>query len=105
VIIAQKSKYNGEVSLRDAKLGPRIAMRGFVRCAGCGCWRYNCPAMKPGDEMPTYEYACSNCGERFEKMMTISERQRQGAPRCPKCKSKKVEQVPAAFQAVTAKKT
>jgi hypothetical protein len=38
VIIARKNKYNGEVSLRDVKLGPRIAMRGFGRRADFGSW-------------------------------------------------------------------
>jgi hypothetical protein len=33
-----RNKYNGEVSLRDGELGPRISMRGFMRRAGCDYW-------------------------------------------------------------------
>ena len=38
MIIAERNKYNDEVSLRDWNSGPRIAMRGFVRRADFGSW-------------------------------------------------------------------
>ena len=31
--------------------------------------------------MPIYEYRCTSCGHRFEKMVKIS----AGAPSCPSC--------------------
>ena len=33
--------------------------------------------------MPTYEYACTNCGHTFEAMQKISDKP---LTRCPKCK-------------------
>lgn len=54
--------------------------------------------------MPTYEYVCKECKKRFTLILSISEYEKL-LPACPKCKSKKVEQVPAAFFAVTAKKS
>ncbi len=33
--------------------------------------------------MPTYEYACTNCGHHFEAFQSISEKP---LTRCPKCK-------------------
>ncbi len=33
--------------------------------------------------MPIYEYTCSNCGHKFEKMCSLSQSS-QGVP-CPKC--------------------
>ncbi len=33
--------------------------------------------------MPTYEYACTNCGHRFEAFQSISDKP---LTRCPKCK-------------------
>ncbi|MFW6060848.1 MAG: FmdB family zinc ribbon protein [Phycisphaeraceae bacterium] len=56
--------------------------------------------------MPTYDYRCKKCGHRFEQMMTLSQHEhRKQKPACPKCKSHAVEQVPAAFQAVTSSKS
>jgi len=55
--------------------------------------------------MPTYEYRCKNCGRTFEKRMTFGQHQRRSNPSCPKCKSRKVEQLLSRFQAVTSKKT
>jgi putative FmdB family regulatory protein len=54
--------------------------------------------------MPTYEYLCKECNKKFTLIMTISEYEKTRVA-CPKCKSKKVEQKPAAFFAVTAKKS
>ena len=60
--------------------------------------------------MPMYEYRCKKCGHEFEQMMTLSEHERRRVehkrkPACPKCKSHAVEQIPAAFQAVTSRKS
>jgi hypothetical protein len=38
-------------------------------------------------------------------MMSFAEHERHPRPPCPKCKSRKVEQLPSSFQAVTKKKT
>lgn len=54
--------------------------------------------------MPTYEYVCKECNNRFTLILSIREYEKL-LPACPKCKSKKVEQVPAAFFAVTSKKS
>ena len=54
--------------------------------------------------MPTYSYRCENCGKTFDRIESISE---HGAakPSCPKCKSRKVVQVPSKFFAMTGKKS
>ena len=54
--------------------------------------------------MPTYDYACSKCGKRFSKTMTISEHD-SAKSRCPKCKSVRVEQRISAFFTQTSKKS
>jgi len=43
--------------------------------------------------MPTYEYVCSDCGEKFEIGMSLAEKESGKKPSCPKCKSEKVVQV------------
>ena len=55
--------------------------------------------------MPTYEYQCNQCGKNFEQVTTLHDHEKHARPACPKCGSHDVRQVPAAFQAVTAKKT
>ncbi len=54
--------------------------------------------------MPSYEYFCKNCKKTFTVVLTLAEYEKAHVA-CPKCKSKKVEQKPAAFFAVTAKKS
>ena len=54
--------------------------------------------------MPNYEYLCKECKRTFTVIMTLSEYEK-GHVACPRCKSKKVEQKPAAFFAVTSKKS
>jgi len=39
--------------------------------------------------MPTYDYRCPDCGERFEAMRRIA--QRAEAPRCPRCSGEHAE--------------
>ena len=36
--------------------------------------------------MPNYAYACPKCGERFDKLMTMTEHDTK-RPRCPECKA------------------
>jgi putative FmdB family regulatory protein len=44
--------------------------------------------------MPTYEYRCTDCGERFTRLESIQQHDRQRpAPACPKCRSPDVERV------------
>jgi len=54
--------------------------------------------------MPVYEYLCKDCHKRITLVRSITEYEKL-PPACPKCKSHKVEQLPAAFFAVTAKKS
>ena len=54
--------------------------------------------------MPTYEYRCRTCKHRFERIATISEYEKKPKQSCPKCNSRKVEQVPSSFLTVTSKK-
>lgn len=54
--------------------------------------------------MPIYEYVCKECKNQFTLVLTITEYEKL-LPACPKCKSRKVEQLPAAFFAVTSKKS
>lgn len=54
--------------------------------------------------MPVYDYKCLDCKETFTKILTLAEHDRQ-VVQCPKCSSKNVEQVVAAFFAVTSKKS
>jgi putative FmdB family regulatory protein len=54
--------------------------------------------------MPSYAYVCRACNKSFTVMLTLAEYEKGGVT-CPTCKSKKVEQKPAAFFAVTAKKS
>ena len=53
--------------------------------------------------MPTYGYRCDKCGKVFEKDMTFAQHQRRPSPPCPKCKSRKVRQLPSQFQVITKK--
>ena len=54
--------------------------------------------------MPNYEFVCKDCKKSFSVIMTISEYEKAHVT-CPKCKAKKVVQKPAAFFAVTSKKS
>ena len=54
--------------------------------------------------MPSYEFACKACNKTFRLLMSLAEYEKAKIA-CPHCKSKKVEQKPAAFFAVTAKKS
>jgi putative FmdB family regulatory protein len=43
--------------------------------------------------MPTYDYGCIDCGERFEVTATLSEKEKGLEPMCPKCDSKHTVQL------------
>ena len=52
--------------------------------------------------MPTYEYTCKQCGERFELILSFGEHEKKH--KCPKCGSTELEQRISPFVAVTSKK-
>ena len=54
--------------------------------------------------MPSYEYQCLKCHEKFTLILSISEHD-AGKAKCPKCGGKKLEQLITAFQAKTSKKS
>jgi putative FmdB family regulatory protein len=54
--------------------------------------------------MPTYEYRCLECHNVFDRAEPLAEHG-QKRPECPKCKSKKVEQVFTSFFAKTSHKS
>jgi putative FmdB family regulatory protein len=54
--------------------------------------------------MPLYDYVCKSCQKTFEIALTLKEHEQERVE-CPKCGSKKVEQEPATFFAVTSKKS
>jgi putative FmdB family regulatory protein len=54
--------------------------------------------------MPNYDFYCKNCKKTFSVILTLAEYEKRH-PSCPKCKGRKVEQKPAAFFAVTSKKS
>ncbi len=54
--------------------------------------------------MPTYEYHCEKCNQRFSRIESVAEHGRKRLA-CPKCKSTKVAQVLAPFYAKTVKKS
>ncbi|HEY7635737.1 MAG TPA: zinc ribbon domain-containing protein [Gemmatimonadales bacterium] len=54
--------------------------------------------------MPTYEYRCRECGEVFDRIEPLADHG-HGLPACPRCKSKKVEQVLTPFFAKTGRKS
>jgi putative FmdB family regulatory protein len=70
------------------------------------------PRVRPGQRnsfvreegMPSYEFLCLECKNRFSLIMALAEHEKGGA-KCPKCGSKKVEQQWAAFYATTSKKS
>jgi putative FmdB family regulatory protein len=43
--------------------------------------------------MPTYDYACADCGGTFEVRATFGEKQKGLEPVCPKCGNKSAVQV------------
>ena len=54
--------------------------------------------------MPTYDFRCEKCNKKFSLQLSITEYDKTKF-RCPKCKSTRVKQQIAPFQAVTSKKS
>jgi putative FmdB family regulatory protein len=54
--------------------------------------------------MPSYAYVCKDCKKSFTVTMSLADYEKAKVT-CPSCKSKKVEQKPATFFAVSAKKS
>ena len=55
--------------------------------------------------MPTYEFDCEKCGNKFTLIITVREYEKEKDRfRCPKCKSKRVRQVFSPFVAKTTNK-
>jgi putative FmdB family regulatory protein len=45
--------------------------------------------------MPIYEYQCSDCGDKFEKMVLFSKADQK--PECPACKSRNTKKKISVF--------
>lgn len=43
--------------------------------------------------MPTYEFGCVNCGEKFEVFATVSQKESGLELKCPKCGGEEVAQL------------
>lgn len=54
--------------------------------------------------MPSYDYQCRKCGQRFTTREKISEHN-AGSAICPQCKSEEVERVMSSFYAKTPRKS
>lgn len=54
--------------------------------------------------MPTYDYHCPKCKKKFSLVLSIKDHD-AGKAKCPKCGSKKVEQLISLFQAKTSRKS
>jgi putative FmdB family regulatory protein len=57
-----------------------------------------------GDQMPTYEYKCLDCGKESELYLSITEHD-GGKITCPECKSTRMEQLMSAISAKTSRKS
>ncbi|MGD0276489.1 MAG: zinc ribbon domain-containing protein [Syntrophales bacterium] len=54
--------------------------------------------------MPTYEYACKTCNKKFSVVQSIAERDKMKVS-CPKCKSRKVDQLVSSLTTKTSRKS
>ena len=65
--------------------------------------------MKPWENliMPTYSFECLKCGHKFDETMPVTAYEKKEAKgfSCPKCRSKKVEQLVVGFMVQTSKKS
>jgi len=43
--------------------------------------------------MPTYEYGCIECGNKYEHIATIADKEKGTGLKCPKCGSTKTVQI------------
>jgi putative FmdB family regulatory protein len=74
-----------------------------------GGWRSLVAAIRPGGShaevgMPVYVFRCVKCGAKFEKTMTVAQREK-AKPACPKCKGRRVDPVLGGFFAKTSRKS
>jgi putative FmdB family regulatory protein len=51
--------------------------------------------------MPTYEYVCLDCGNKFDIFATLSEKEKGLKVKCPNCGSKKASQVFSKISIIT----
>ena len=54
--------------------------------------------------MPVYDYICHDCHKEFEKILTLTEHDKENVT-CPHCGGRNVEQEANAFFAVTSRKS
>lgn len=54
--------------------------------------------------MPTYAYRCLTCGESFERVYSMSGREKE-VPSCPECRSSEVEQTLTSVSVKTSRKS
>lgn len=54
--------------------------------------------------MPTYEYRCEACGHEFMQILSISEHDKY-QPKCPKCRSDRIQHVVSAVSVKTSRKS
>ncbi len=55
--------------------------------------------------MPSYEFKCTECGKRFTQKLSFEEHDRRRGRKCPKCGSRKVEQLISPVFVKTSKKS
>lgn len=55
--------------------------------------------------MPVYDFRCEACHKKFSLTLTVDARTRGAGLKCPKCASRKVEQLYTAVYAVTSRKS
>ena len=51
--------------------------------------------------MPLYEYQCEECGDRFERLVSLREAAQRS--KCPKCGSKSVRKLMSAVASISSK--
>jgi putative FmdB family regulatory protein len=61
--------------------------------------------VKGGSAMPSYEYECEKCGEKFTLKLTFEEHDQSKQVKCPKCGGQRAQRVIAAVFAKTSKKS
>ncbi len=54
--------------------------------------------------MPTYEYECKKCGNKFSLTMAMDEHQKKKV-RCPKCKCESIKHIVASVFVTTSRKS
>lgn len=54
--------------------------------------------------MPSYDYECTQCGKTFTVQQRVEEHERK-KNKCPKCSSKKVEQLMSPVYVKTSRKS